>query len=86
VNLTVPWHRANFVLSARDISVLVRRSSVADRVTVRPVSSRGYLAFATHARGGVLRWAAGAYLTMASLPALRTSSLNPLTTVLLEYR
>jgi SAM-dependent methyltransferase len=86
IPLTLPWHPLNFVLSCGDIERLVRRSRVADRVRVRPVSPRGYLAFSSHARARRLRNAVNAYMSVVSLPLLRTSPANPLTTVILEGR
>lgn len=86
VNLTLPWDERNFVLSKGDIARLVERSRVADRVHVRAVSPRGYLAFSSHARAPFLKRAVNAYMAVAGLPVLRVSPANPLTTVFLECR
>jgi SAM-dependent methyltransferase len=84
VPLTLPWHPRNFVLSCRDIERLVRRSRLAGRVRVRAVSPRGYLAFSSRPRARGIRGAINAYMSVVSLPILRTSPANPLTTVMLE--
>ena len=86
VNLTLPWHPRNFVLSCGDIKRLVQRSRVADRIRVRSVSSRGYLAFSSRVRARRLKDAVNAYMSVVNLPLLRTSPANPLTTVMLESR
>lgn len=86
LNLTIPWQRGNFVLSYGDISRLVRRSRVADRVRVLSVSSRGYLAFSSHRRARRLSSFINGCMWVVNLPPLRNSAANPLTTVVLETR
>jgi len=84
VNLTIPWHPGNFVLSCGDLRRLVGRSRVADRVRVLSVSSRGYLAFSSHRRARSVRGIIDVYMWGANLPRLRNTAVNPLTTVVLE--
>lgn len=84
VNLTLPWHPRNFVLSFGDIARLVERSHVGDRVSVRAVSSLGYLAFSSRAWARPLSRAVDAYMWVVNLPPLRRSPANALTTVMLE--
>ena len=78
VNLTVPWHKKNFVLAWNDVVRMLAATRYRERYEMKRLPVRRYLA---HSRVGVnhalIKHSIDAVMSVVSLPLLRASPLNP---------
>jgi 2-polyprenyl-3-methyl-5-hydroxy-6-metoxy-1,4-benzoquinol methylase len=85
ITLTVPWHKSNFVLSRGDVLRLLAATHYQNRYSIKRLPVRNYL---SHSRVGtnraILKRCIDVFMTVASLPLLIASPVNPV--LVLEIR
>jgi SAM-dependent methyltransferase len=83
IPLTLPWHKRNFVVSYGDMVRLLQATKYRGSYLMRPIPASGYLAY-SRVDTSFVRFVVNAYMTLMSLPSLRTSFFNPLLIVEIE--